>query len=293
AYYLDFCRNIDYRQTVEEALNDNSSSCIIKINDVNYRIHASNVKLDWGNMAVFIFINDITEEEKSQEMRRQFTANVSHELKTPLASIIGTAEIIKDGIVKQEDIPHFAQKIYEDAQRLLSLVQNIIKLSRLDEGNLSLELSTIELSDLCNQVKSELLDKAKSNNIDINVECDTLYISAYPTTLHEMIYNLCDNAITYNKENGRVNISVKKENDSALLSISDTGIGIAKENIPHIFERFYCVDKSHSKKKGGTGLGLSIVKHAAKMNNAEISIESELDVGTTIKVKFPLQEKSL
>ncbi|MEG1151254.1 MAG: ATP-binding protein [Oscillospiraceae bacterium] len=287
-YYLDFCRNLEYKRTVEMAQKGEKSSCTLKIGDLVYRIFASCIHMNNDDIAVFMFISDVTDEENAQQMRREFTANVSHELKTPLSAIMGSAEIIKNGIVKQEDIPHFATKIYEEASRLLNLIQDIIKLSRLDEVGLKAEFSPIILGDIAQAVKNELCEKALKKEISIDLICNKSRIRGYLPVIHEMIYNLCDNAIIYNNKGGKVNIEIETKGNQGIFSITDTGIGIAKNEISHIFERFYRVDKSHSKETGGTGLGLSIVKHGAELHRATINIDSEIGIGTKITVIFPL-----
>ncbi len=286
-YYLDFCRNLDYKFAVEEAFKGNSSTCVINIDNIVYKIYASTTKSENEDISVFLFISDVTDEESAQKMRREFTANVSHELKTPLSTILGSAELIENGIVKPAEIPYFAKKIHEEAARLLNLIQDIIKLSRLDEGNLTSEFVDIELFDICKSVRESLLEKSETREISIDIICDNSKIKGIKPVINEMIYNLCDNAITYNKEKGKVVIEVKTLDDKVSLKVSDTGIGIEKSDIPHIFERFYRVDKSRSKETGGTGLGLSIVKHGAELHKAKISVESEIDKGTTIEIQFP------
>lgn len=288
SFYLDSFRNLDYQEIVERALVGKNSATTIKIDGRSYRFSASTVNLANDDTSVFLFISDITDEEINLEMRRQFTANVSHELKTPLSSIMGTAEIMSNGIVKSEDVPHFAGKIYEESSRLLKLIQDIIKISRLDEGIVAYEFAPVVLSNICNQVRSELIAKAEKNNVTIDVFCDNSVIKGYEPVIYEIAYNLCDNAISYNKRGGKVEIYVTGSAENVELSVSDTGIGISKSELLRVFERFYRVDKSHSKESGGTGLGLSIVKHGAILHKAEIIIDSQIDNGTTITIKFPI-----
>ncbi|MBP3415348.1 MAG: two-component sensor histidine kinase [Clostridia bacterium] len=224
--------------------------------------------------------------EKQDSMRREFTANVSHELKTPLTAISGTAEILRDGLVKPEDIPHFAGNIYKESQRLIVLVSDIMKLSQMDEDAISDPMEPIDLGEICRDVISRLSSHAKRRGISLEYLGEDAEILGSKKLLDEMIFNLCDNAIKYNKDNGSVTISAQRDGEHTILTVSDTGIGIPNDSTERVFERFYRVDKSHSKETGGTGLGLAIVKHAARYHNAEIELESRLGVGTRISVIF-------
>ena len=226
------------------------------------------------------------EHEIQDKIRREFTANVSHELKTPLTSISGYAEILKNGMVKPEDVTRFSEKIYSEAQRLISLVGDIIKLSRLDENAVEEKKERIELYSICETIIGRLESAAAKRGIEFELIGAKTEIVGIPRIIDEIIYNLCDNAVKYNRENGKVTVSVMSTNTGVVLSVSDTGIGIPKEDKERVFERFYRVNKSHSKEIGGTGLGLSIVKHGAAVHNAAISIESELDKGTTVTISF-------
>ena len=229
-----------------------------------------------------------TEHEAQDRMRREFTANVSHELKTPLTSISGFAEIMRDGLVKSEDIPRFAGKIYDEAGRLITLVGDIIKISRLDEESATIEKAKLNLNAVCGGVVNDLSQIAKKHNITMTYNGADAYIFGSEQIVYEMIYNICDNAIKYNKEYGSVDVTLKTEGELAVVTVADTGIGIPQNEIDHVFERFYRVNKSHSKEIGGTGLGLSIVKHAALFHDAKISIDSKLGEGTTISAVFPM-----
>lgn len=229
----------------------------------------------------------ITASHESQDsLRQQFTANVSHELKTPLTSVSGYAELIRDGMVDGENINRFAGKIYDESQRMINLVGDIIKLSQFDEKDINVKIERINLLNLCQTVISGLESLAKKQEVKINLFGDDVEISGAELIVEEIIHNLVKNAVKYNKKGGKVDVSVKQCLDGIELSVSDTGIGIPEEDIEHIFERFYRVDKSHSKDIGGTGLGLSIVKHGAMFHNASLSVESKVDVGTTIRVLF-------
>lgn len=226
------------------------------------------------------------EHEEQDKMRREFTANVSHELKTPLTSISGYAEIIRDGLVKPEDIPSFAGKIHDESKRMINLVGDIIKLSQLDEKDISVNIERIDLFECCKAVINSLEHQANKKNVTFSLEGDRCEISGAEIIIEEIVHNICDNAIKYNKEGGKVFVTLKQCIDGVELTVRDTGIGISKEDLDHVFDRFYRADKSHSKEIGGTGLGLSIVKHGAKFHNACVSIDSTLDEGTTIRILF-------
>ena len=226
------------------------------------------------------------EHESKDEMRKEFTANVSHELKTPLTSISGYAEIIKTGIAKPDDVTRFSGKIYDESQRLIRLVGDIINLSKLESSQVAHQTEKIDLFEVCEDIITHLEQSAEKKNITMLVSGERSVINGVRQIVEEMIYNICDNAIKYNVENGSVNINIKQYIDGVELSVSDTGIGIPKEDLDRVFERFYRVDKSHSKEIGGTGLGLSIVKHGANFHNASLTIESEVNKGTTVRVIF-------
>ncbi len=228
----------------------------------------------------------IKDNNNSEKHRREFTANVSHELKTPLTTISGTAEILKSGLVKPEDIPHFAENIYSETQRMITLVNDIIKLSQLDENEIPLDNEPIDLYDLASDNIGWLKDEADKNDITILQQGNHVLIRGVHQILDEMVHNLCDNAIKYNKPGGQVIVSTYSKDGKAVLSIKDTGIGIPQKHQSHVFERFYRVDKSHSREIGGTGLGLSIVKHGASFHNAKVSLTSEEGVGTEIILSF-------
>ncbi len=225
-------------------------------------------------------------QEESEAMRREFTANVSHELKTPLHSISGYAELLKNGIVQPEDISAFAEKIYSEAQRMIRLVQDIIVLSRLDEGKENTTKSKVNLYQIAEGVITSLEPAAEKNQVSMELIGQQVVMDGIPQLLHSMIYNICENAIKYNCKNGNVVIEVSENSGHPQVSVRDTGIGIPEKDQGRIFERFYRVDKSHSKEVGGTGLGLSIVKHAAKLHNAKLEVDSIVGEGTIITVKF-------
>lgn len=226
--------------------------------------------------------------EKQDRMRRDFTANVSHELKTPLTSISGYAEILREGIVKQEDVGRFAGKIYEESQRLITLVEDILNLSLLDEGAPAQEApGAVDLYQVCQETLATLGPAARRRGIGMSLSGRRHTVHGVEKILREIVYNLCDNAIKYNVEGGRMEVSVTREGSYVVLLVQDTGIGIPEGETDRVFERFYRVDKSHSKEIGGTGLGLSIVKHGAAYHNAQIRLDSQLGKGTRIWVRFP------
>lgn len=234
-----------------------------------------------------LLILDITEREKRDELRREFSANVSHELKTPLTSISGFAELMKEGLVPPEKMQEFSQDIYTESRRMISLVEDIMRLSSLEEGGVERETESVELRSVACEVMESLLPFAEKNNVSILVDGGEGYVSGNRRVLREMIYNLCENAIKYNKPGGSVTVTVSGGQGCSCISVSDTGIGIAQRHQGRIFERFYRVDKSHSRATGGTGLGLSIVRHGAAFHGAEIKLESEEGKGSRFTVIFP------
>ncbi len=244
-------------------------------------------KIESQNARILKQLEELNAEHKSRDkLRREFTANVSHELKTPLTSISGYAEIIRDGIARPEDTVRFAGKIYDESQRLITLVQDIIKLSRLEGSDIEIEYENIKLYPLCESIIARFEPIASKRNITFELSGDRCEISGVAGVIEEMISNLCDNAIKYNKDGGTVKLSITQFVDGVELSVADSGIGIPQSEQARIFERFYRVNKSHSKEIGGTGLGLSIVKHGAILHNATISVDSTLGKGTTIKILF-------
>ena len=226
------------------------------------------------------------EKDAVAQMRKEFSANVSHELKTPLTSISGYAEIMKNGLVRPEDMPGFSERIYKEASRLITLVEDIIKLSRLDEERVEIEKEDVDLYELTREVCSRLSLQAEKMKVRIEVTGESVIYNGVRPVLQEMIYNICANGIKYNKEGGKLDVWVGNTLSGKKVIVRDTGIGIPEEDIDRIFERFYRVDKSHSKQSGGTGLGLSIVKHGAMLHQAEVQVESELGKGTKVEVIF-------
>lgn len=252
-----------------------------------YQLDASPIMSGDEVIGTVLLMLDVTEKEKNEQLRREFTANVSHELKTPLHTISGSAELLSNGMVKKEDIPTFSKRIYSEAQRMIRLVDDIIRLSHLDEGAEDMKRDSIDLYALADEAVKSLSSEAESAEVSFKLCGEHVNICGIRQLIYGIIYNLCDNAVKYNRKGGSVTVSVKENEGFAVLSVADTGIGIPDEYKERIFERFYRIDKSHSKEIGGTGLGLSIVKHAARLHNAVVNVKSAVNEGTEITVKFP------
>ena len=253
-----------------------------------FQVEANPVKTNGGVSGVVLLLLDVTEKRRAETQRREFTANVSHELKTPLHAVSGYAELMKSGMVRKEDVPAFAGNIYTEAQRLIRLVEDILKLSRLDEGASAEKREHLDLYQLVCQTLDEMKHYTSRNSVTLNITGESAPMVGVPGQIRMMVGNLFTNACKYNRPGGTVDVHVSKAYRSVVLTVSDTGIGIPQEHHERIFERFYRVDKSHSKAVGGTGLGLSIVKHAALIHNARIELESQVGKGTTIRVIFPI-----
>lgn len=283
-------RSEGFRSVVDSALKGRHAQENLELDGRVYQIIASPVcqqedALDL--VGAVILTLDVTEKEAQEQYRREFTANVSHELKTPLTSISGIAEIIRNGIVRPEDIPHFAGKIYDESQRLITLIGDIIKLSRLDENQVPMERESVDLLETARDVVQQLASVARKNGVTLVTNGSHGVVNGVRQVLGEMVYNLCENAVKYNRPGGRVWVDVRQAADHVELCVKDTGIGIPAAEQGRIFERFYRVDKSHSKAVGGTGLGLSIVKHGAALHHAAIHVDSEPGEGTAITLTFP------
>ena len=284
---LTLNRGESFRHAVETALAGEHCEQTMSLGSAVYHVIANPVTHQKKPAGAVIVILDCTERELRDQMRREFTSNVSHELKTPLTSIYGVSEMIANGIVKPEDIRSFAQNIHEESGRLITLIEDIMKLSQLDENSIPADPVAVDLYQLAASVIERLKRQAEERNIAVELDGGTAVVQGIPNVLEEMIYNLCDNAIKYNRDGGRVRISVNKDKDGhPVVRVQDTGIGIPKEHQARVFERFYRADKSHSKKIGGTGLGLSIVKHAAAYHGATVRLESEEGKGTIVTVRF-------
>lgn len=283
---LEFNHSKTFITAVESTLKGNANETNMQIDAKNYLMISSPVFDNKKVTGAVILLIDTTEKSSREALRREFSANVSHELKTPLTTISGYAEIMKSGWADPKDYQMFAEKIYNEGKRLINLIDDIINLSKLDENSDVMEMEDVDLYLMAEEVINSLSQKAADKNVEIKINGEDTDIKAVPHLLYEMIFNLCDNAIKYNKQNGRVDVTVMKNIDNAKLIVSDTGIGIPPEDTERVFERFYCVDKSHSKETGGTGLGLSIVKHGAILHNAKIDVDSVLGEGTTITLTF-------
>ena len=275
------------RELADSARGGLATERTLDIANRRYRFNTSPIMTDAAPSGIAMLIFDVTESEQAEQMRREFTANVSHELKTPLHSISGCAELLKDGMVRSEDIRRFSEQIYSEAQRMIRLVDDIIRLSCLDEGGKGMTREQTDLHALAEAVVESLRPTAEAAEVSLSLEGGSACLDGIPQLLSGIIYNLCDNAIKYNRMGGSVSVRVDGRAEEIVLSVSDTGIGIAPEHRQRIFERFYRVDKSHSKEVGGTGLGLSIVKHAALLHGAEIELESAVGAGTVVRVRFP------
>lgn len=285
-------RSQEFREAVDSALQGRNTQKNLTLNGRVYQIIANSVcspDSEQELVGAVLLVLDITEKEEQERYRREFTANVSHELKTPLTSISGIAEIIRNGIVRPEDIPHFAGKIYDESQRLITLIGDIIKLSQLDEDQVPLERESVDLLEISRDVVQQLSSVAKKNGVSLVAGGTHGSVYGVRQVLSEMVYNLCENAVKYNQKGGRVSVDVKQSDAAITLTVKDTGIGIPKAEQSRVFERFYRVDKSHSKAVGGTGLGLSIVKHGAALHHAVIELNSEVGEGTEIKLIFPVK----
>jgi two-component system phosphate regulon sensor histidine kinase PhoR len=283
--FLTVDRKQNMRMALEEANKQGHADFRAKMNGREYQFDLSRIDSDGNTHGMVILAFDITEQVNAEKHRQEFTANVSHELKTPLQSIIGSAELMENGIVKEEDVPRFIGHIRKEASRLVFLIDDIIRLSELDEGT-EMPRENVSLKVLSEEICETLSNAAKMKDVSLEVTGDDGIVNGVRRLLYEIVYNLCDNAIKYNNPGGKVKVAVAEQQDAVKISVSDTGIGIAPEHQDKVFERFYRVDKSHSKQSGGTGLGLSIVKHAVQYHRGKIAIESELNKGTTISVLF-------
>lgn len=284
--FLTLDRSTDVSQAIDRARETGHSETRVELSGRIYQFDISRIESAGEKIGAVLLCFDITERETAEQARREFTANVSHELKTPLQGIIGSAELIENGMVKPEDMPRFIGHIRTEAQRLVALIADIIRLSQLDEG-VEMPKENVELLSLAGEVAEDLRAAADKASVTITTDGQSSIVFGVRRLLYEMLYNLCDNAIKYNRPGGSVRIHVENREQEAAISVLDTGIGIAPEHQSRIFERFYRVDKSHSKASGGTGLGLSIVKHAAMYHGGKVALESEPGRGTEIRVTLP------
>ena len=284
--FLTIERSHEISAAIQAAAADGHSEVRAERAGRVYQFDISRITSDGKFLGTVILAFDITEQEFAERNRREFTANVSHELKTPLQGIIGSAELIENGMVKPEDLPRFVGHIHAAAARLVTLIDDIIRLSQLDEGD-AMPTEPVDLLAVSQEAAENLHDAAAARNVTVSVTGQPAVLPGVRRLIYEIVYNLCDNAIKYNRDGGRVDVTVAADAGGSSITVADTGIGIAPEHQARVFERFYRVDKSHSKASGGTGLGLSIVKHAVQYHHGRIELESTPGTGTTIRVVFP------
>ena len=288
-YCLD--REEEFRHAIEQVLSGEHTELVLKLNGSDIQLIANPVIRDKKTEGAVVLLVNVTEKLERESLRREFSANVSHELKTPLTSISGFAEIMQGGLVKNEDIPKFAGRIYKESQRLLQLVEDVIQISQLDEEKTSYVWEPVDVYQVCKNAFESLKEKAKSLNVHLYICGERMKMEAVRTLLEEAIYNVCNNAIKYNRNDGSVSVFLTQTAQEIQIVVKDTGVGIPKEDQDRVFERFYRVDKSHSKEIGGTGLGLSIVKHAVGALKGSVILRSEEGNGTEICMKFPKVHK--
>ena len=284
--FLTLDRSHDIRLAIADAMAQGHGEARAERGGRVWQFDVSRILSGTAAVGAVLLAFDITERETAEQNRREFTANVSHELKTPLQGIIGSAELLENGMVQPDDVPRFVGHIRKEAQRLVTLIGDIIRLSQLDEGD-EMPRETVDLLTLSQEAADDLTAAAEQKNVTISVTGESTCVSGVRRLLYEVIYNLCDNGVKYNVEGGSVSVRVGTEDGKAVVSVADTGIGIAPEHRERIFERFYRVDKSHSKASGGTGLGLSIVKHAVQYHHGTVELQSEEGNGTTIRILLP------
>jgi len=284
-YCLD--REEEFRHAIEQVLSGEHTELVLKLNGSDIQLIANPVIRDKKTEGAVVLLVNVTEKLERESLRREFSANVSHELKTPLTSISGFAEIMQGGLVKCEDIPQFAGRIYKESQRLLQLVKDVIQISQLDEEKTSYVWEPVDVYQVCKNAFESLREKAKRLNVHLYICGEYMKMEAVRTLLEEAVYNVCDNAIKYNRNDGSVSVFLTQTAQEIQIVVKDTGVGIPKEDQNRVFERFYRVDKSHSKEIGGTGLGLSIVKHAVGALKGSVILRSEEGNGTEITLRFP------
>ena len=281
-------RNLELKQTIENGLKGQNQELLLDLEGRKYQIMSNPILIAGHARGLVLLLLDVTEKQQQEQMRREFTANVSHELRTPMTAISGYAEIMMQGLVQPQDMKPFAEKIYKEANRLISLIADIIQLSQLDEGGSQFQMQQVALDMVMEEVEQRLQPLAEKKDVSLTMLAEPVTVQGNRQVLQEILYNLCENAIKYNKPQGTVQMSLQQLDGKAVVTVADTGIGIPVEEQQRVFERFYRVDKSHSRIIGGTGLGLSIVKHGVQMHHGEISMESELGEGTRIVVRLPL-----
>ena len=287
--FLSIERSRNINNAIQSAFEEGHSEEYAEYAGREYQIDISRIESGGETVGAVLLAFDITEQQNAQRNRREFTANVSHELKTPLQGIIGSAELIENGMVKPEDMPRFIGHIGKEASRLVTLIEDILRLSQLDEGR-QMPSEQVDLFELADEVKSVLEGACEAKNINMKLMGEHVCVDGVKRLLYEIIYNLCDNAVKYNNEGGIADIDISSDEKNAYITVRDSGIGIPQDQQERVFERFYRVDKSHSKESGGTGLGLSIVKHAVSYHNGTVSMKSEPGNGTEIRVALPLNK---
>ena len=287
SHVLMLNRSVAIQHALEQSKLEGAGQATLIRGAKTYQVLASQVLDNQSTAGTVILILDITDRVAAEQMRREFSANVSHELKTPLTSILGYAEIMRDGVAKPEDTRRFAGKIHSEAAQLMSLIEDIIRLSQLDEKTALPEMTTVDLKAICEDVCQRLQPQAEKSGVTLQVNCERASVRGIPKILEEIVQNLVDNAIKYNTSNGSVGVSLKQVDQRVELHVSDTGIGIPEKHLSRVFERFYRVDRSRNKQIVGTGLGLSIVKHSAETLGATVQLESKVGIGTTVTVSFP------
>ena len=286
----DFTDDSKFAGLISDVMHNYGAEVILKTSDITLRADASPIRSHGVQTGASILVQDVTENYAAEEVRRQFTANVSHELKTPLQSIMGYSELMENHLVDPRDCDSFARKIHTESCRMLQLIDDIIRLSQLDEGNV-VDVNTLNLKDLVNEAAEAVSAEAREHQVELKFDIESVWINANSRLIYEIIYNLMDNAIRYNLAGGYVKVKTRRKHDEAVLEVSDNGIGIPRESLPHVFERFYRVDKSHSRATGGTGLGLSIVKHAVQLSHGRITVQSKISQGTAFTARFPAVQK--
>lgn len=282
---LQITRDLSFNHWLESGLQGNKQEGVLQFDQESYKVLIRPILSNGVVTGLVVLLVDVTEQLQIEKLRHEFTANVSHELKTPLHVISGYSEMLVNGLVSANDIPHFAGKIYNESQRMVQLVEDIINLSHLDETD-QVPMEKLDIYAIAQNVLESLSTKASQRQIDLHLKGQSTTITGNSALIHSVLYNLCDNAITYNRDKGAVDVTISSNEDNVFLEVKDTGIGISKEEQERIFERFYRIDKSRSRKLGGTGLGLSIVKHALKLHDASIHIQSQLNHGTRMLLTF-------
>ncbi len=286
-HILSVNRSVSMQDVFNKAITGENSESLLAINSRHFQLLGNPVATKDGTLGAVIMALDVTDKQNAERSRREFTANVSHELKTPLTSILGFAEIMKDGITKPEDMRGFAGRIYNEAGRLLTLIDDTLELSQLDEKSKLPKKGRIDLFELAEDALNRLKPMAEKAGVDISVKGEHIAVNGYRKILDEVLYNLCDNAIKYNMAGGSVDVVIEQKDGKPVVTVHDTGIGIPAQHQPHVFERFYRVDKSRSKDIGGTGLGLAIVKHGIMLHDIIIDMNSKENMGTTFVLTFP------